>query len=131
MADIRCPLWVWHHPKDAAVCRQDASNILLRAVGVVGVATRDAVFGFKRGERRVVGKVVPVVVRDRDVDHIAGVVALGESAGRSFDPQPYRLADLVQTGIAQQRARQKASFGQHLKAVADAERISATFDVGL
>ena len=55
------------------------------AVDVAGVAERDAAFAFQPVERLGVGEVIAVVMRDRDADRLARVIAAGERALRVLD----------------------------------------------
>jgi len=54
----------------------------------------------------------------------------GEGAVGGRDLQLHGLADKFQPRIAHQNTRQKAHFGQHLKAVADPDDITATLRMG-
>ena len=85
------------------------------------IAEGHAALAFEPVERRCVGLVIAVVVRDRDEDVLARIILRGEQALAVLDLQRHRPADEVEAGVAHQRARQKPRLGQHLEAVADAQ----------
>ena len=68
---------VWHHTKHATVFGQDACDILFGSVRVIGIAKRDAVIAVQSIQRGVIGKIVAVMVGNRNVDNVAGIVAFG------------------------------------------------------
>ncbi len=68
-----------------------------------------------------VGDVVALAVGDRDVDHLAGIVAAGERRVGALDPQIDVAADEFERRIAHQHAGQQPRLAQDLEAVADAE----------
>jgi hypothetical protein len=118
---------VGHHAQHVAAIVEHAGDIALRTVDRFGIAERHAAFAFQPVERFGIGVIVAVMVRDRDVDPLARVVAGGEQRLAGFDLQRHVAADEADAGIAHQRAGQQAGFGQHLKAVAHAQHRHAAF----
>jgi hypothetical protein len=86
-----------------------------------GVAEGDAVFGFERAQGLGVAEVVAFHVADGDLQHFAGGEQVGEGAVGGFDAEVDLLADVLEAGVAHERAGQQAGFGEDLEAVADAE----------
>ena len=82
------------------------------------------------GNRIAIGKIIAIVVGDRDVDHRTGLVARCIIAVRRSHAQRYGATDVFQPRIAQQGTGQQTGFGQHLKAVADPHDITATLRMG-
>ncbi len=58
-------------------------------------------------------------MRHRDLDHLAGLVAVGEQALAGLDLEMHIRADELEVLIAHQHARQQPGLGRDLKAVAD------------
>ena len=70
-----------------------------RAVDLVEVTESDAAFAFEPVERRLVGLVIAVVVRDGKRDLLAGVILRGEQALAVLDPQRNRAADELSAAL--------------------------------
>ena len=82
------------------------------------------------GDRIAICKVVTVMVRNRDIDHRAGIIPRGIVTVRRRHAQWNCAANVFQACVAQQGTGQQTRFGQHLKAVADAHDIAATLRMG-
>src|SRR3546814_4772570 len=82
---------------------------------------RDAPFALDPVERRRIGEIIAVVMRDGDIDLLARVIGGGEQRLAVLDRQRHGAADEVEPGVAHQRAREQLRLGQDLKAVAHAE----------
>jgi hypothetical protein len=117
---------VGHHAEHIARVVEDAGDVAGRSVDAFRIAQRDAAFAFQPVERGVVGAIIAVMMGDGEGDAFARLIAAGEGALRIFDRQRDVAADEMAARVAQQRAGQKAAFGQHLKAVADAQHKCAT-----
>ena len=96
---------------------------MLRAepLTLVEIAESHAAFALEPVERRFVGLIVAVVVRDREDDLSPASYPRGEQALAVLDPERHGAADEAQPSVAHQRARQQPGFGQHLETVADAD----------
>ena len=68
------PLGVRHQAEHVAGIVEDAGDAARRAVDLVEVAEGDAALAFEPVERRFVGLVIAVVVRDREADLLASVI---------------------------------------------------------
>ncbi len=60
-----------HHAHDVALAVQNAGDVAERAVRIIHVAERHAVFGFELIERAFVGEIAAFAVRDRQVQQLA------------------------------------------------------------
>src|SRR5476649_2245041 len=109
---------------------EDAGDVADRSVGITGTVDRavrravtegDLAAVFQLLQRVVVGEVVALGMRHRDLDHLARLVAVGEQALAGLDLQVHVCADELQVRVAHQRARQKPCLGHDLEAVADAQ----------
>ena len=109
---------VGHHAQNVPRSIEDAGDVAARPVAIAGVTEGNPAIAFEPVERRIVGEVVSVVMRDRDADRLALAVAAGKDRLRVLDRQIDGPADEVLAGVAHQRARQKPAFRQDLKAVA-------------
>src|SRR5918911_268871 len=65
-------------------------------------------------------------MRDGDAEHAPRFQLIGEGRLGRLDADADMLADEMQIAVANQRAGQKASLAEDLKAVADAEHKAAT-----
>ena len=126
---ISSPLRVRHHTEDAAVFRQNARDIRRGPVGVIGIGKGHTTVAFQTRDRLSIGLEVAIVVRDRQRDLLTDFIACGEGALGSHG-QADGAADVFQTRVAHQRARQQAAFGQDLEAVADTQNIAAAGRMG-
>ena len=66
---------------------QDAGDVAHRAVGIVDVAERHAVFGFEFIERALVGEIVAFAVGDGQLQDLAFAQLRGERRVRGFGAQ--------------------------------------------
>ena len=109
---------------------EHAGDVAARAVGIAAsvdrtvgraVAERDLAAILELLHRVGVGEVVALGVGDRDLDHLARLVAVGEQALAGLDLEMDVGADELEMRVAHQRARQQAGLGHDLEAVADAQ----------
>ena len=112
---------VRHHSQHPAILADHAGDIARRSIDRLVVTEGHQPFAFEHVERFAVGKIVAVVMRDRNADRLARIIALREDRGGVLDGQRRSAADEPLAGIAQQRTGQQPRFGQHLKAVAHAQ----------
>ena len=112
-------LGVGHQAQHVALGAQDPGDVGGRAVGVVAIAEGDAVLALEALQAIRIDNVVAVMVCHRQPDRCVAI-ARGERAGR-VTVELDEAADEAQVGIADQRTRQQAGFGQDLEAVVDAE----------
>jgi hypothetical protein len=71
-------------------------------------------------ERRRVGEVVPLVVRNRERKILTRLAGGGPGCLGRLDPHADAPADEAHARVAEQRAWQEVGFGEDLEAVADA-----------
>ena len=109
-----------HHAEDIAAFIQDPGDVAGRAIRVVYIAKCDAAIAFEPVEGCVVGKVVAVMMGDREVDELALFEPAGEHGLGVVNAQAHCSAYEVETGVAQQHAGQEPGFTQDLETVADA-----------
>src|SRR3546814_13821662 len=64
---------------------------------------RDAPFALDPVERRRIGEIIAVVMRDGDIDLLARVIGGGEQRLAVLDRQRHGAADEVEPGVAHQR----------------------------
>ena len=123
-----------HHAQNVAPFVEDARDIGERAVGVGAggdfalrrrVAEGDPVFGFERAQGLGVAVVVAFHVADGDLQHFTLLQLVGEGAVGGFDAQMDLFADVLEAGVAHERAGEQAGLGEDLEAVADAENEAA------
>src|SRR6185437_15515782 len=113
---------------------EHAGDVLDRAVGIglmtkkavdraVGraVAEGDLAAILEPLQRVGVGEVIAFGMSDRDLDHLAHLVAVGEQALAGLDLEVHVAAHELELLVAHQHARDKARFGGDLEAVADGE----------
>ncbi len=77
-----------HHAHHVALAVQNAGDIAQRAVRIVDVAERHAIFGFEFVERALVGEVAAFAVRDGQAQNLAFVQLRGERRIGGFGAQP-------------------------------------------
>ena len=73
----------------------------------------------------VIAEVVAFHVADRNFEHFALGQLLGVRRVGALDANVDGLADVLQSSVAHERARQQPGFAKNLKAVADAQDESA------
>ena len=104
--------------------------LLDRAVGIAGAVDRAVGRAIAEGDlaaileplQRVgVGEVIALGMGDRDLDHLARLVAVGEQALAGLDLEVHVAADELELLVAHQHARQQAGLGGDLEAVADGQ----------
>jgi len=126
---------VGHHAEDISLFIEDAGYILERPVGVCfrtdfasgrGVAEGYAVFGFERVKVIRGAEVVAFHVADGNLQDFTLYELVGEGAVCGFDAEMDLLADVLEAGVAHERAGEQAGFREDLEAVADAEDQAAT-----
>src|SRR6185369_2251014 len=90
-----------------------------------GVAENNPVLIAKLLERSFIAEVISFHVTDRDCQHFAFFAKMSERCIRALRPNLYRLADVLQTTVAQQRAGEEPRFCQDLEPVADSHNEAA------
>ncbi len=119
-----------HHAQDIPSFAADSGDVLERAVriGFGGdfavrrrIAEDDAVLVLQFGQSGLVAEVVAFHVADRDLQHFAFGELLREGSVGAFNANMHRLADVLQSRVAHQRAREQPGFAEDLETVADAE----------
>ena len=118
---VGCAFGVRHQADDVAAFVADAGDVVEAAVGVVDVANDDAVFGSQLLEGGRVADEVALEVVDRDAQDLAVGCFVGQRGRGGLDAQLDRLAQELQACVLLQRAGEQVRFGEHLKAVADAD----------
>ena len=83
------------------------------------VAERHPALALEPRDGLAVGDVVAFAVRDRDFDHLAGIVAARERRIGALDAQIDVAADETELGVAHEHAGQQPRLAGDLKAVAD------------
>ena len=96
---------------------------------LVDVPECDAPFALEAIERRRVGGVAPLTVRDRDAQDLPVRVPRGEDRRRALDAELHGLGDERQRRVAKQRAGKEPGFAGDLVAVADGEHRAAAIRV--
>ena len=91
---------VRHHAENAAVLRQNTSNITCRTVWVIRIAERNTAIAFQHVERGVVCEEVTVMVRNRYDDFAARLILGRESRAVRADGEAFVAADKVQSGVS-------------------------------
>src|SRR5215471_15525408 len=123
-----------HHTEHIALRVADSGDVLDGAVGIrfgcnvtAGrrVTEDNAVLVLQFRQRLLIAEVIAFHVADGNFKYLALGQLLRERRIRILDPNVHRLADVLQSGIAHQRARKQARLAQNLEAVADAENQSA------
>ena len=119
-----------HQAEDVAAAVADAGDVARGAIRVrlarhaalgVAIAEDDLAVALEVVEHVVVGEVVPLAVRDRGAQHLAGCQLRGERRRGLIRAQADVAADEAEVLVAHQRAGQQPRLGEHLEAVADAE----------
>jgi hypothetical protein len=121
---------VRHHAEHISALAADAGDVVERSVRVgfrcdlsllITVTEDNALLALESGQGLAIAEVVPFHVADRDLEHIAFRTLAGEWRLGGFDAQQHLFADVLETGVTQQCAGQKAALAEDLEAVADAE----------
>src|SRR6185312_13231123 len=109
---------------------EHAGDVLDRAVGIAGavdrsvgraIAESDLAAILQPLQRVGVGEVIALGMGDRDLDHLADLVAVGEQTLAGLDLEVHVAAHELELLVAHQHARDEARFGGDLEAVADGE----------
>src|ERR1700744_3237064 len=91
----------------------------------IAIAERDAVFAFEARVSLVICRVISLAMRDRNLDNLMTCVSTRVGGVVTLDAQMLHAADEMHFRIAHEYARQKPGLAGYLKAVADAENITA------
>ena len=119
-----------HQAGHVALFIADAGDVLQRAVGIRGVGQvsvriavlpEDLVVGLELRERFFVGKIAAFAVGDGHAENFARRNLARERRIVRGGLEENIFAVELQIAVADERAGQQAGFGEHLKAVADAE----------
>src|SRR6185312_16241147 len=86
-----------------------------------GITKDDAPLAFELGQSSRIAEVIAFHVADGNLEHLTHATGIGEGSIRALNAQLYRLADVLESGIAEQSAGQQPGFAENLEAVADAE----------
>src|SRR3546814_4970461 len=85
-----------------------------RPVDVIGIAERDASLALDPVERRGVGEIIAVMMRNGNVDLLARLIGGGEQRLAVLDLERHRAADEVEPRVAHQRSEEHTSELQSL-----------------
>jgi hypothetical protein len=134
---------VRHEAGYVAFAIADAGDVVHGAVGIAGVvvfavgrgiAEKNLVIFFERGERGFVAIVVAVTVGDGEFEDLAFSGGVGEGGVGVFDADVDVAADEAEAGVAHHGAGEEAGFEKDLETVADAEdkaAVSCEFSDGV
>ena len=123
-----------HHAQNVAAGAADSGNILKGPVGIrfggdfsfrVAIAENDSPVAAQLGQRRIVADIIAVHMSDGNAKDVALARCVGEGRFGILDANMHRLANVFQSRVAHQGARQQASLAKNLKAVADSQHQSA------
>ncbi len=89
-------LGVRHHAHHVASCVQNAGDVAHRAVGIIQIAERHAVFSLQFVERALVGHIAAFAVGDRQTQDLSRFGRGGERRIHRFGAQPHFAADEFQ-----------------------------------
>src|SRR5687768_2277682 len=92
----------------------------------IDVAEHDTTVTLEPVERRTIGDVTSLAVRDRQAQGLPRLVAMREQRVGVLHAQTYRLRDERQSAVPHQRTRQKVRLTEDLKAVAYADHWPST-----
>jgi len=119
-----------HQAGHVALFIADAGDVLQRAVGIrrvgqvsvrVAVLPQNLVVGLELRERFFVGKIAAFAVGDGHAEDFSRRNLAGERRVVRGGLEENVFAVELQVAVADERAGQQAGFGEHLKAVADAD----------
>lgn len=128
-------VWMRHHAEYVAAFIADAGNIVERAIGIrLGdhfavesrIAENNAVIAPELRQRLGLAKVVAFHVPDGDFEHFAFLAGMSKWRVGALYPQMHRFADVLQSGIAQQRPGEQSGLAEDLKSVADTQHQPTT-----
>ena len=119
-----------HHAENVTLLTKDAGDVAERAVGICfrchvagrsAVAKGDAVFGLEALELLRRAEVITFHVANGDLEDVSLGELAGEGTVGSFYADVDLSANVLEAGIAHERAGEQAGFSEDLKAIADAE----------
>ena len=93
------------------------------------VAERHQPLAVKPVQRRVIGEVVALTVRQHRAGYLAPLVVVGEGGVGALDPQTAVHRQEAQRRVSQQRAGQQAGLDDDLEPVAGAQQVTPTSHV--
>src|SRR6185312_1273613 len=114
-----------HHAEDVTALIENSGDIAGGAVGVVDIAEGHAIFGFKPVERALIREILTFAVGDGNAQNLALSELRSEWRRRGFGTELHFATDEFELLIAEQSAREQASFDQDLEPVADTEHQAA------
>src|SRR5207237_8538260 len=112
----------------------DAGDVVQRSVGIrfrrdaairVSVTENHLIVVFDALQRIGICEKVSVAMADRDAQQLAFRHQASEWSVGLLGPQIFKPAQVLQSDIAQERARQQSGFGENLKSIADADNKAA------
>src|SRR3954467_14765329 len=127
-------LRMWHQAEHIELFVEHPGDGVQRAVHVpvgialafrVGIAEQHAPFGFEASDGAFAGEIAPFAMRDRDADHLTGIVAARERRVGTLDLQMHVAANEFHRRIALENARQQFCLAENLEAVAHAHHKAA------
>ncbi len=118
-------LRVRHHAHHIPLLVQYTGDIPQRAIRIIHVLQRNAIFRLQLVERSLVGDIAAFAMRHRHAEPLAFPGFLRKRRMRGGHFQFHWPANELQIGVAHQGARQKPAFCQNLEPVANAQNQSA------
>ena len=116
---------VGHHAENIALGVADSSDVAEGAIGIFDITEDHAVFCFELVEDVGFGGVAAFAVSDGKRENLAGGGSVCEGAISGFDAEVNGAANEFKGVVPDERTREKAGFGENLKAIAEAHDESA------
>src|SRR5215469_2001289 len=119
-----------HHTQDVATFAANTSDVFERSVGIGfasdlarerSVAEHDTAVALQVGERGFITEVIPLHVADGNRQNFPLATRIRERRVRSLYAYLHRLAHILQSHIAHERARQEPRLAENLKPIADTQ----------